>query len=110
MPDVYNLCVVYTLCTMRTNVEIDDALMNDALQSGSFASKREAVEAGLRLLAQRGRYRELLALRGRLEWEDSPTSSIAHSPYELQEERAAYDPGRTRGPLKRPSASRKSAK
>lgn len=77
---------------MRTNVDIDDTLMNEALRSGAFATKREAVEAGLRLLAQRGRYRELLALRGKLEWDDSvavATHQFPHS-HSVQQTRAAY--------------------
>jgi Arc/MetJ family transcription regulator len=93
---------------MRTNIEIDDALMNDAMRSGVFASKREAVETGLRLLTQRGRYRELLALRGKLEWDDSsndaPMSPAPH--YVLQETRASYKAA----PAARSTSRRKSAK
>jgi Bacterial antitoxin of type II TA system, VapB len=93
---------------MRTNIEIDDALMRDAMRSGTFASKREAVETGLRLLAQRGRYRELLALRGKLEWGDSPAGSPTLAPphYALQEPRAAYNVASAA----RSTARRKSAK
>lgn len=93
---------------MRTNIEIDDTLMSDAMRSGVFASKREAVETGLRLLAQRGRYRELLALRGKLEWDDSsngvPTSTAPH--YVLQETRASYKVA----PAARSTSRRKSSK
>jgi Arc/MetJ family transcription regulator len=33
---------------MRTNIEIDDALMAQALKAGPFKTKKEAVEAGLK--------------------------------------------------------------
>jgi Arc/MetJ family transcription regulator len=56
---------------MRTNIEIDDKLMADAMEAGGHKTKREAVEAGLRLLARRKVYDGLLALRGKLTWDDS---------------------------------------
>jgi Arc/MetJ family transcription regulator len=56
---------------MRTNIEIDDKLMADAMEAGGFKTKREAVEAGLRLVARRKVYDGLLALRGKLHWDDS---------------------------------------
>ena len=37
---------------MRTNILIDDDLMTQALQASGLATKRAAVEAGLRLLIQ----------------------------------------------------------
>lgn len=54
---------------MRTNIEIDDELMAKALQAGPFKTKKEAVEAGLKLLARQAAYRELLKWRGKLKWE-----------------------------------------
>lgn len=54
---------------MRTNIEIDDELMAQALQAGPFKTKKEAVEAGLKLLARQAAYRELLKWRGKLKWE-----------------------------------------
>ena len=56
---------------MRTNIEIDDKLMADAMEAGGYKTKREAVEAGLRLVARRKVYDGLLALRGKLHWDDS---------------------------------------
>ena len=56
---------------MRTNIEIDDKLMADAMEAGGHKTKREAVEAGLRLVARRKVYDGLLALRGKLHWDDS---------------------------------------
>ena len=37
---------------MRTNIEIEDELMREAMRSSGKRTKRAAVEAGLRLLVQ----------------------------------------------------------
>lgn len=37
---------------MRTNIDIDDTLMNAALRASGAPTKRAAVEQGLRLLVQ----------------------------------------------------------
>ena len=76
------------LLTMRTNIDIDDTLMDAAMRAGPYGTKREAVEAGLQLLARKAAYRDILALRGQLQWDDGPTSAgsstatvlVAHSP------------------------------
>jgi antitoxin ParD1/3/4 len=54
---------------MRTNIEIDDELMAQALKAGPYKTKKEAVEAGLKLLARQAAYREILKWRGKLKWE-----------------------------------------
>ena len=54
---------------MRTNIDIDDELMAEAMKAGPFQTKKDAVEAGLRLLARQAAYREILKWRGRLKWE-----------------------------------------
>lgn len=56
---------------MRTNIEIDDQLMNFVMATGDFKTKREAVEAGLKLIKRRKAYDALLAARGTLLWDDS---------------------------------------
>ena len=70
---------------MRTNIEIDDELMQAALRAGPFTTKKQAVEAGLELIKRQGTYRELLKLKGKLHWDDSPlpevpASDVVHSP------------------------------
>ena len=73
---------------MRTNIDIDDTLMDAAMRAGPYGTKREAVEAGLQLLARKAAYRDILALRGQLQWDDGPTPTgaagattrVAHSP------------------------------
>ena len=54
---------------MRTNIEIDDHLMAEAMRAGPFKTKKDAVEAGLKLLARQAAYREILKWEGRLKWE-----------------------------------------
>jgi Arc/MetJ family transcription regulator len=54
---------------MRTNIEIDDRLMRQAMRSSGARTKRAAVEAGLRLLIQTGGQRSIRRLRGRIAWD-----------------------------------------
>ena len=54
---------------MRTNVEIDDRLMRQAMRSSRSRTKRAAVEAGLRLLIQTWGQTSLRRLRGKIRWE-----------------------------------------
>jgi Arc/MetJ family transcription regulator len=54
---------------MRTNIEIDDTLMAEAMAASGLPTKRETVEAGLRLLARRKRQAGARDLFGRVAWE-----------------------------------------
>lgn len=54
---------------MRTNIVIDDKLMDDALKVTGYSTKKEAVEQGLKLLVLRGEQQKIRALRGKLRWE-----------------------------------------
>lgn len=54
---------------MRTNIDIDDGLMVQAMSAGPYKTKKDAVEAGLKLLARQAAYREILKWRGKLKWE-----------------------------------------
>ncbi|MCY4504233.1 MAG: type II toxin-antitoxin system VapB family antitoxin [Alphaproteobacteria bacterium] len=56
---------------MRTNIDIDDALMEQVMEAGGFRTKKAAVEESLRLLARTLAQGRLRALRGRLHWEGS---------------------------------------
>jgi antitoxin ParD1/3/4 len=60
---------------MRTNIDIDDSIMQAAMNGSAFKTKREAVEAGLKLLAQQAHYREVLKWEGKLHWDDQPNAS-----------------------------------
>jgi Arc/MetJ family transcription regulator len=57
-----------TLMCMRTNIEIDDALMREARQLTGVKTKREMVDLALRELVARHRRLGILELRGRVHW------------------------------------------
>jgi Arc/MetJ family transcription regulator len=54
---------------MRTNIEIDDRLIREAMRRSGAPTKRAAVEAGLRLLAQTHAQGSIRRLRGKVVWE-----------------------------------------
>ncbi len=53
---------------MRTNIVIDDELMDEALKLSRFKTKKDAVEEGLKLLVQRKKQESIKDLRGKLNW------------------------------------------
>lgn len=53
---------------MRTNVVVDDRLMNDALRLSGLRTKKSAIEAGLKLLVEVNRQRRIKGARGKLRW------------------------------------------
>lgn len=53
---------------MRTNIVIDDNLMNDALKLTGVKTKREAVELGLRTLIKLKKQENIRRFRGKLQW------------------------------------------
>jgi len=54
---------------MRTNIVIDDALMDEALRVTGLRTKREAVELGLKTLIQLKKQEKIKNFRGKLAWE-----------------------------------------
>ena len=54
---------------MRTNIVIDDDLMQAALDVSGLKTKKDVVEEALRLLVRRGEQQKVRALRGKLKWE-----------------------------------------
>lgn len=60
---------------MRTNIVIDDDLMLQASNLSGLNTKREIVEAGLRLLVQLKKQEELRSARGKLKWNDDLDAS-----------------------------------
>jgi Arc/MetJ family transcription regulator len=55
---------------MRTNIEIDNRLMRQAMRCSGARTKKAAVEAGLRLLAETHAQGSIRRLRGNVRWED----------------------------------------
>ena len=54
---------------MRTNIIIDDDLMEQALKASGLQTKKDVVEEGLKLLVRRKKQQEIRKLRGKLHWE-----------------------------------------
>jgi len=54
---------------MRTNIDIDEGLMRQAMRTSGARTKRAAVEEGLRLLVQTRRQRAIRRLRGKVAWD-----------------------------------------
>lgn len=54
---------------MRINIEIDDDLMDEALNVSGFKTKKETIEEGLKLLIQQKKQDSIKSLRGKLRWE-----------------------------------------
>lgn len=54
---------------MRTNIVIDDKLMNDTLRLTGLKTKREAVELGLQTLLRLRQQEEIRSFRGKLDWQ-----------------------------------------
>lgn len=54
---------------MRTNIEIDDKLMADALRATGVKTKREAVELGLRTILKLKQQEGIRRFRGKLHWQ-----------------------------------------
>ena len=54
---------------MRTNIVIDDKLMNDTLRATGLKTKREAVELGLRTLLRLRQQEGIRRFRGKLDWQ-----------------------------------------
>lgn len=54
----------------RTNIELDDRLVVEAMELTGARTKREVVDIALRRLVDKGSlYRSIRQLRGQLEWE-----------------------------------------
>ena len=53
---------------MRTNIEIDDALMAEAQKASGHATKKKTVEEALRLMVRLHRQREADAAFGKYRW------------------------------------------
>ncbi|MFN3931229.1 MAG: type II toxin-antitoxin system VapB family antitoxin [Brevundimonas sp.] len=54
---------------MRTNIVIDDALMDETLRVTGLKTKREAVELGLQTLLRLRKQAEIRRFRGKLDWQ-----------------------------------------
>ena len=53
---------------MRTNVVVDDQLMNTAQKLSGLRTKKDTIEAGLKLLVEFKRQEKTKKFRGKLKW------------------------------------------
>ena len=60
---------------MRTNIEIDDELMRQALRVSGDRTKRAAVERALRLLVRTKAQAGIRRLRGKVRWQGDLSAS-----------------------------------
>ncbi len=54
---------------MRTNIEIDDTLLHQAMQTSGAPTKKAVVETALRLLVQTHSQTSIRQLRGKIQWQ-----------------------------------------
>ncbi len=54
---------------MRTNIVIDDKLMQDTLRATGLTTKREAVELGLKTILRLNKQEKIRQFRGKLNWQ-----------------------------------------
>jgi len=53
---------------MRTNIEIDDKLMRDAIKASGLRTKKETVELALQTLLRLKKQEKIKTYRGKLDW------------------------------------------
>ncbi len=54
---------------MRTNIEIDEKLIEEAMRISGLKTKKAAVEAGLKLIITLKHQEKIKSVRGKLKWE-----------------------------------------
>lgn len=54
---------------MRTNIEIDEALLAEAMKVAGLKTKKATVEEGLKLILQLNQQQKIRELKGKLKWE-----------------------------------------
>lgn len=63
------MIIIHIGIFMRTNIVIDDQLMDEALKASGLSTKKEAVEAGLKALIKIKSQERIKTFRGKLKWE-----------------------------------------
>ncbi len=54
---------------MRTNIVLDDAIMETALKLGGYKTKKATIENALRLFIQIKGQKKIKELKGKIKWE-----------------------------------------
>jgi|HubBroStandDraft_1064217.scaffolds.fasta_scaffold207483_2 Arc/MetJ family transcription regulator len=68
------MCIVFVIFThkfifMRTNIELDDFLVNQAIKLSKLRTKREVIQEALKSYVASMKKRQLLKLKGRVSWD-----------------------------------------
>ena len=75
---------------MRTNIEIDEQLMNDALKAAGLPTKRAVVEVALRALLMVDAQRKILEMAGQVEfwpdWREARKDGDPHRDWDIADE------------------------
>ena len=75
MPILYSMCKIERSYThggmMRTNIVIDDQLMNEVIKLTGAKTKKEAVELGLLTLIRIKKQEKIRQYRGKLDWDSN---------------------------------------
>jgi len=69
---------------MRTNIEIDDDLMRQAMTAGEETSKKATVEKALRLMINLKAQEGFRKLRGKVKWEGDLDQMRATRPFDVK--------------------------
>jgi Arc/MetJ family transcription regulator len=70
----FGMCILFVIFThkfifMRTNIELDDVLVNQAIKLSKLRTKREVIQEALKSYVASMKKRQLLNLKGRVSWE-----------------------------------------
>ena len=76
---------------MRTNIDIDDRLMRQAMRHTGARTKKATVEAGLRLLVDTHAQGAIRRLKGKVRWEGNQNKS--RNEFENSSRAVASSPG-----------------
>lgn len=60
---------VYQCIDMRTNIDIDDRLMEEALRVSNIKTKKEVVEQALDVYIRLLKQKRILELKGKVKWD-----------------------------------------
>ena len=68
------MCILLGIFThkfnlMRTNIELDDVLVNQAIKLSKLRTKREVIQEALKSYVASMKKRQMLNLKGRVSWE-----------------------------------------
>ena len=65
----FGIFVYRTLLIMRTNIEIDDKLLKEAMKISKVKSKKDLVNHALEELIRLNKRKKMLSLFGKVKWE-----------------------------------------